>query len=182
MDGLLEKLSQAVSLYLESQIRSGADAVMLFDTWGGVLAPAAFRRFSLQPMARIVAHLKAAAPKVPVILFTKNGGQHLEALADTGCAALGLDWTTDLASARARVGTRVALQGNLDPCVLLSQPARIRAGVDDVLRSYGAGPGHVFNLGHGILQQTSPEHAAAMIQAVQELSPAYHHQQQIRGT
>jgi uroporphyrinogen decarboxylase len=174
LDSLLAKLSESVSLYLQAQIKSGADVVMVFDTWGGVLAPADYERFSLAPMARIVRALKQAAPAVPVILFTKNGGQHLEKMADTGCDALGLDWTTDLAGARARVGDRVALQGNLDPCVLFAQPARIRTAVQNVLNSYGPGPGHIFNLGHGILPQTSPEHAAAMIEAVRELSPRQH--------
>ncbi len=174
MDSLLQKLCSAIGLYLEGQVRSGADAVMLFDTWGGALAPAAFERWSLAPMAHIVRHLKAAAPHVPIVLFTKNGGQHLEALADAGGDALGVDWTTDLGAARARVGKRVALQGNLDPCILLARPERIRAEVQSVLRSYGNGPGHVFNLGHGILQSTPPEHAAAMIEAVREFSPAYH--------
>jgi uroporphyrinogen decarboxylase len=174
MDALLAKLSQTVSLYLEAQVSAGADVLMVFDTWGGVLAPAAFERFSLAPMARVVKHLKAAAPEVPVILFTKNGGQHMEKMADTGCDALGADWTLDLGAARARVGGRVALQGNLDPVILLSRPASIREEVESVLRSYGSGSGHIFNLGHGILPQTPPEHAAAMIEAVHELSPAYH--------
>lgn len=174
LDSLLAKLSASVSLYLEAQIAEGADAVMVFDTWGGVLSPAAYERFSLHPMERIVAHLKRVAPQVPVILFTKNGGAHLEKMAATGCDALGVDWTTDLADARARVGGRVALQGNLDPVCLFAQPARIETEVARVLESYGSGPGHIFNLGHGILQQTPPEHAAAMIEAVRNLSPAYH--------
>ncbi|MGB1562089.1 MAG: uroporphyrinogen decarboxylase [Sinimarinibacterium flocculans] len=174
LEALLAKLAASVSLYLEAQQRAGADALMIFDTWGGVLSPADYVQFSLEPMARIVEHLKRVAPETPVILFTKNGGQHLEAMAETGCDALGLDWTTDLGSARSRVGTRVALQGNLDPTWLLAQPARIEAAVARVLDSYGKGPGHVFNLGHGILQQTPPEHAAAMIEAVRNLSPAFH--------
>jgi uroporphyrinogen decarboxylase len=174
MDALLQKLSAAVGLYLESQIRAGADAVMLFDTWGGVLSPAAFERFSLGPMSHIVRHLAASSPQTPIILFTKNGGQHLEAMADTGATALGLDWTTDLGAARRRVGDRVALQGNLDPCILLTNPDRIRGEVQSVLRSYGKGTGHVFNLGHGILPQVPPANAAAMIEAVHEFSPAHH--------
>ncbi|MGH8456526.1 MAG: uroporphyrinogen decarboxylase [Stenotrophobium sp.] len=171
---LLTKLSDAVALYLSAQIASGADVVMIFDTWGGVLSPAAYARFSLEPMRRIVQKLKAFAPQVPVILFTKNGGQHFEKMADSGCAALGVDWTTDLSDARARVGAKVALQGNLDPLCLLARPERIRDEVARVLESYGHGAGHVFNLGHGILQQTPPEHAAAMIEAVRDLSPHYH--------
>ncbi|HEX4871256.1 MAG TPA: uroporphyrinogen decarboxylase [Nevskiaceae bacterium] len=174
MDLLLARLTQAVCGYVEAQVRAGADAIMVFDTWGGVLAPAAYARCSLAPMQAIVAHLRQVAPAVPVILFTKNGGQHLEALAATGCAGLGLDWTTDLRGARARVGQQVALQGNLDPATLFAQPARIREAVAEVLAAYGPGPGHVFNLGHGISQHTPPEHAAAMIEAVRELSPAYH--------
>jgi uroporphyrinogen decarboxylase len=174
LDSLLAKLAASVSLYLEAQQRAGADALMIFDTWGGVLSPADYVQFSLEPMARIVEHLKRVAPETPVILFTKNGGQHLEAMAETGCDALGLDWTTDVGAARSRVGTQVALQGNLDPTWLLAEPARIETAVARVLDSYGKGPGHVFNLGHGILQQTPPEHAAAMIEAVRSLSPAFH--------
>ena len=174
MDQLLTTLADSVSLYLQAQIESGADAVMIFDTWGGVLQPAAYERFSLAPMAHIVKVLKAVAPQVPVILFTKNGGQQLHKMAATGCDALGVDWTTDLASARKRAGPRVALQGNLDPLCLMARPERIREEVARVLASYGRGPGHVFNLGHGVLPQTPPEHAAAMVEAVRELSPAYH--------
>lgn len=174
LDSLMAKLVASVSLYLEAQIAAGADAVMVFDTWGGILAPADYLQFSLEPMSRIVEHVKRVAPDVPVILFTKNGGQHLEAMAETGCDALGLDWTTDLANARARVGDRVALQGNLDPVTLLAQPDKIEAAVARVLESYGQGTGHVFNLGHGILQQTPPEHAGVMIEAVRQLSPKYH--------
>jgi uroporphyrinogen decarboxylase len=174
LDALLLKLSESVELYLSAQIARGADTVMVFDTWGGALSPSAYARFSLTPMQRIVQKLKLAAPQIPVILFTKNGGQHLAAMADTGCDALGVDWTTDLGDARSRVGHRVALQGNLDPLCLLAQPQRIREQVAKVLESFGSGEGHVFNLGHGILPQTPPEHAAAMIEAVRELSPRYH--------
>ena len=124
-DRLLAKLSESVSQYLAAQVAAGADALMVFDTWGGVLAPADYARFSLAPMASIVQSLKKTAPDIPVILFTKNGGQHLERMADTGCTALGLDWTTSLADARARVGDRVALQGNFDPVTLFAKPERI---------------------------------------------------------
>ena len=171
---LLDTLADSVAIYLEAQAAAGADALMVFDTWGGVLDVAGYRQFSLAPMRRIVARLKAKLPNVPVILFTKNGGQQLEAMADTGCDALGLDWTTDIGQARARVGDRVALQGNLDPLSLFASPARIRAEVARVLEGYGAGPGHVFNLGHGIVPGVDPAHAGAMIEAVVELSPAYH--------
>ncbi|TXH05529.1 MAG: uroporphyrinogen decarboxylase [Nevskiaceae bacterium] len=174
LDALLAKLSDAVALYLQAQIARGADAVMVFDTWGGALSPAAYERCSLAPMRRIVERLKASAPAIPVILFTKNGGQHLGKMADSGCDALGVDWTTDLRDARERVGGRVALQGNLDPLCLLARPERIREEVARVLDSYGAGSGHVFNLGHGILPQTPPDNAAAMIEAVRTLSPRYH--------
>jgi uroporphyrinogen decarboxylase len=174
---LLDTLVQSVSGYLAAQHAAGADALMVFDTWGGVLAVDAYARFSLAAMARIVENLKKSCPGVPVILFTKNGGQHLEKMAATGCAALGLDWTTSLGDARRRVGDRVALQGNLDPITLFAKPDRIREQTARVLADYGAGPGHVFNLGHGILPKTPPEHAAAMIEALHALSPAYHRPQ-----
>lgn len=176
LDRLLATLAEAVSQYLLAQIAAGADAVMVFDTWGGVLPPETYRRHSLKPMQTIVAALKRSALDVPVILFTKNGGARLAEMADTGCDALGVDWTTDLSDARAQVQGRVALQGNLDPTVLFASPQRIRSAVAAVLESYGPGSGHVFNLGHGILQHTPPEHAAAMIDAVRELSPRYHTQ------
>jgi uroporphyrinogen decarboxylase len=176
MHALLGKLARAVTDYLNAQIAAGAQAVMVFDTWGGVLSPADYREFSLDYMARIVDGLTREndGRRVPVILFTKGGGQWLEAMADTGCDALGLDWTTDLADARARVGDRVALQGNLDPCVLYASPERIREAVGGVLASFGEGPGHVFNLGHGIHPDIDPAHPAAMIEAVHELGRAYH--------
>jgi len=174
MDQLLATLTQSVTSYLLAQVKAGAQALMVFDTWGGALAPEAFARCSLAPMAQIVKELKAHAPQVPVILFTKGGGARLEALAQTGCDALGVDWTVELSDARARVGRQVALQGNLDPCILFARPERIREEVVRVLKSYGAGPGHVFNLGHGILPETPPEHAAAMIAAVHEASRALH--------
>ncbi|MGL6160996.1 uroporphyrinogen decarboxylase [Microbulbifer sp.] len=176
MHQLLAVLADSVTDYLNAQIRAGAQAVQIFDTWGGALSHSAYREFSLQYMARILQGLikEADGRPVPAILFTKGGGQWLEAMAETGASALGLDWTTDLRGARARVGDRVALQGNLDPAVLLAEPARIRAEVAAVLESYGRGPGHIFNLGHGITPQVDPEHARAMIEAVVELSPLYH--------
>jgi uroporphyrinogen decarboxylase len=176
MHQLLDKLAAAVTAYLNAQIAAGAQAVMVFDTWGGTLSPAAYREFSLVYMQRIVAGLtrESEGRRVPVILFTKGGGQWLEAMADTGCDALGLDWTTELSDARARVGDRVALQGNLDPCLLYASPDRIRQGVADVLASFGKGAGHVFNLGHGIHPDIDPAHPAAMIEAVHELSRPYH--------
>ena len=173
---LLRHLTRATTDYLNAQVRAGAQALMLFDTWGGALAPAAYREFSLAYMAEIVQNLlrEHDGRRVPVILFTKGGGQWLAELAATGADALGVDWTMDLATARAAVSGRVALQGNLDPSVLYAPPAAIRDQVGRVLASYGAGPGHVFNLGHGIHPDVPPEHAAAMVDAVHELSPAYH--------
>ncbi|MEW5249559.1 uroporphyrinogen decarboxylase [Microbulbifer discodermiae] len=176
MHHLLGVLAASVTDYLNAQIRAGAQAVQIFDTWGGVLSHAAYREFSLQYMSRIVSGLirEAEGRPVPVILFTKGGGQWLEAMADSGADALGLDWTTNIGSARARVGDRVALQGNLDPAVLYAQPERIRAEVATLLESFGEGPGHVFNLGHGITPGVDPRHAGAMIEAVHELSPPFH--------
>ena len=171
---LLDKLVAATTEYLLAQAAAGADALMVFDTWGGVLDHAGYRAFSLAPMQRIVTALKARHPHLPVILFTKNGGQQLEAMAATGCDALGLDWTTDIAEARRRVGARVALQGNLDPLTLLASPAAIESEVARVLAGFGHGTGHVFNLGHGITPEVHPDHAAAMIEAVVQLSPRYH--------
>jgi len=173
---LLRHLTRATTDYLNAQVRAGAQALMLFDTWGGALAPAAYREFSLAYMAEIVQNLlrEHDGRRVPVILFTMGGGQWLAELAATGADALGVDWTMDLATARAAVSGRVALQGNLDPSVLYAPPAAIRDQVGRVLASYGAGPGHVFNLGHGIHPDVPPEHAAAMVDAVHELSPAYH--------
>ena len=173
---LLETLADAVTQYLNAQINAGVQAVMLFDTWGGVLTPRDYESFSLDYMARIVAGLtrEAAGRRVPVILFTKNGGQWLEAMAASGCDALGIDWTTDLGQARQRVGQQVALQGNLDPATLYASPARIREEVATVLASYGEGSGLVFNLGHGISPNVDPEHVAALVDAAHVLSVKYH--------
>lgn len=176
LDDLLETVGKSVALYLNAQIAAGAQTVMIFDTWGGALTPSDYCRFSLKPMERIIASLtrEREGKRVPVILFTKNGGQWLEAMTDTGADALGLDWTTDLADARRRVGDQVALQGNLDPSVLYASPSHIREQVARVLASFGKGSGHVFNLGHGIHPGIPPEHVAAMIDAVHELSQPYH--------
>ena len=173
---LLALLAESTTLYLNAQIAAGAQAVMIFDTWGGVLTPRLYREFSLQYMSNVLAGLtrENEGRKVPVILFTKGGGAWLNDMAATGCDALGVDWTTDLADARRSVNDSVALQGNLDPSTLYSSPARIREEVGRVLASYGKGHGHVFNLGHGIHPQIPPEHAGAMIAAVHELSPAFH--------
>lgn len=176
MHHLLTVLADSVTDYLNAQIRAGAQAVQIFDTWGGALSHGAYREFSLQYMARILGGLikESGGRPVPAILFTKGGGQWLEAMAESGATGLGLDWTTDIGSARARVGDRVALQGNLDPAVLYAPPERIRAEVAAVLQSFGHGSGHVFNLGHGITPRVDPEHARVMIEAVCEMSPAYH--------
>ncbi|WP_456372049.1 uroporphyrinogen decarboxylase [Thiolapillus sp.] len=176
MHALLDKLAQSVTSYLNAQIAAGAQAVMIFDTWGGTLTPADYREFSLAYMQKIINGLtrEAEGRKVPVVLFTKGGGQWLEAMADTGCDALGLDWTTDIGEARQRVGGRVALQGNMDPSTLYASPQVIRKSVANILENYGHGSGHVFNLGHGIHPGIDPEHAAAMIEAVHELSKPYH--------
>ncbi len=173
---LLDKIAQATVLYLNAQIAAGAQAAMVFDTWGGALTPSDYREFSLRYMQQIVDGLtrEADGRKVPVILFTKGGGQWLADMAATGCDALGVDWTTDLADARRAVQDKVALQGNLDPSVLYAPPAKIREQVARVLASYGKGHGHVFNLGHGIHPEVPPEHALAMVEAVHELSPQYH--------
>ncbi|GHB03372.1 uroporphyrinogen decarboxylase [Modicisalibacter luteus] len=176
MHQLLGLLAQSVTDYLNAQIRAGAQVVQIFDTWGGTLTTPAYREFSLRYMEQIVAGLirEHEGRRVPVILFTKNGGQWLEHIASTGADAVGLDWTTELADARARVGHRVALQGNLDPNVLFAHPAAIRTEVARILDSYGEGTGHIFNLGHGISQFTDPEHVTAFMEALHELSPAYH--------
>jgi len=173
---LLAILADATGTYLNAQIAAGAQAVMIFDTWGGVLTPSTYREFSLEYMNRIVEGLAREhdGHRVPVILFTKGGGAWLEDMVASGCDALGVDWTTDLSDARRVCGDRVALQGNLDPAVLYAQPTQIRDRVAQVLASYGAGHGHVFNLGHGIHPDVPPESALAMVEAVHELSPPYH--------
>ncbi|MGQ3891575.1 uroporphyrinogen decarboxylase [Legionella sp. CNM-4043-24] len=171
---LLEKLAKAVTEYLSAQVLAGANALMIFDTWGGLLSTEQYQRFSLAYMHTIVTELKKQYPRIPVILFTKGGGQWLQQMADTGCDALGLDWTCDLGQARQVLNGRVALQGNLAPTILLEEEHRIRQEVEKVLNSYGHGSGHVFNLGHGITPDVLPERVKAMVDAVHELSPAFH--------
>ena len=169
---LLKRTAQSVILYLNAQVEAGAQSLMIFDTWGGVLSPANYQTFSLQYMQMIVDGLtrQADGRKVPVVLFTKNGGQWLDLMADTGCDGLGVDWTTNLADARQRTANRVALQGNLDPSVLYGSAETIETEVQRVLDSYGDGPGHVFNLGHGIHQHVNPEHLKIMVDAVRTRS------------
>ncbi|SMF51576.1 uroporphyrinogen decarboxylase [Alteromonadaceae bacterium Bs31] len=173
---LLEKLTLSVIDYLNAQIRAGAQAVQIFDSWGGALAHDAYLEFSLKPMQRIIDGLikEHQGRQVPVILFTKGGGQWLEAMADSGATALGLDWTTHIGQARERVGKRVALQGNMDPSALYAGKEKIRDEVGKILAAYGSGSGHVFNLGHGITPEVNPEHAGAFINAVHDLSASYH--------
>ena len=163
MHALLDKLTTASVLYLKAQIAAGADAVMVFDTWGGALSHNDYHDFSLRTLEAIVQQLDTS---VPVILFTKGGGQWLEKMADTGCTALGLDWTTDLHIARQRVGARVALQGNLDPSILRADPRVIKKEAEKILHSFGDNPGHVFNLGHGITPDINPEHVGALVETV----------------
>ncbi|MGX4676107.1 uroporphyrinogen decarboxylase [SAR92 clade bacterium H246] len=172
MHQLLDKLALSVIDYLNAQIVAGAQVVQIFDTWGGALSHAAYQEFSLAYMEKIVAGLikQADGRDVPVILFTKGGGHWLEAMADTGCHGLGLDWTVDIGSAKARVGDRVALQGNMDPAVLRADPATIEREVQSILSSFGGGAGHIFNLGHGITPDIDPEHAKAFIEAVHKFS------------
>jgi uroporphyrinogen decarboxylase len=169
---LLDKLAQTVTAYLNAQIRHGAQAVQIFDTWGGALSAEAYKEFSLRYMKQIVDGLirDHDGRPVPVILFTKNGGLWLESMVSTGCDALGLDWTINIGDARRQVGDRVALQGNMDPAVLYSSPASIRKEVKRILQDFGDHPGHIFNLGHGITPQVDPEHARVFIEAVHEFS------------
>jgi len=176
LKALLQKVAKTSCLYLEAQIAAGAQAVMIFDTWGGQLAPLAYHEFSLFYMQEMVTYLKAnpRTQSTPVILFTKQGGQWLEAIANTGCDAVGIDWTQDMRNARERVGDKVAIQGNLDPTVLYARPDIIRQEVKRVLAEYGHGSGHIFNLGHGIFPDVNPSHVTAMIEAVKEFSPSYH--------
>lgn len=173
---ILDITAQTVVQYLNAQIAAGAQAVMIFDSWGGALSHDAYIEFSLNYMQKIVNGLTKTSEgrKVPSIVFTKGGGLWLEAQADIGADALGLDWAVDIGSARRRVGDKVALQGNLDPAILLSTPEAIEKEVAKVLASYGHGHGHVFNLGHGITQWTDPENAACMLNAVREHSKQYH--------
>ena len=173
---LLDTVAETTTDYLNAQIAAGAQAIMIFDTWGGALETEEYRRFSLASMQKIVDGLtrESDGRRVPVILFTKGAGALLTDMVATGCDALGVDWTTDLATAREYVQDKVALQGNLNPATLRESPEIIRQGVADVLASYGTGPGHVFNLGHGITPDIDPDHLGTLVDAVHELSPAYH--------
>ncbi|WP_426103679.1 uroporphyrinogen decarboxylase [Massilia sp. TSP1-1-2] len=175
MHHILATNASAVAHYLNAQIDAGAQAVMIFDSWGGALADGAYQTFSLQYMQQVLGQLKREKDgvRIPAVVFTKGGGQWLDQIADIGADAVGLDWTVDLARARALVGHKVALQGNLDPAILFASPEQIRAEVERTLTAYGkpaAGSGHVFNLGHGISQFTPPESVTAMVEAVHSFS------------
>ena len=176
LNKLLAVLSTAVADYLAAQIDAGAQAVMIFDTWGGVLSKGKYLKYSLAPMHQIVQKLKSnsAIAHVPIVLFTKGGGNWLNEMAATGCDALGIDWTTEMDHARAQVGAQVALQGNLDPCVLYGNDDVIREEVKKLLDKFGKGSGHVLNLGHGIQQYVDPDKVTVLVEAVREFSPAYH--------
>jgi uroporphyrinogen decarboxylase len=173
---LLDTVAETTTDYLNAQVAAGAQAIMIFDTWGAALGADDYRRFSLASMQKIVDGLTREndGRRVPVILFTKGAGRLMTDMVETGCDALGVDWTTDLATARKYVDDRVALQGNLNPATLRETPEIIRQGVADVLESYGNGPGHIFNLGHGITPDIDPEHLGVLVDAVHELSPQYH--------
>jgi uroporphyrinogen decarboxylase len=173
---LLDKLARAVADYLNAQIAAGAQAVQIFDTWGGVLSTPAYQQFSLAYMKKVVQQLTRVSEgrEVPVILFTKNGGLWLEDIADSGCDCVGLDWTIDIGRARARIGSKVSLQGNMDPSILYATPQSIRAEVGRILQDFGPGNGHVFNLGHGITPDVDPQNVAVFVESVHELSQQYH--------
>ncbi len=173
---LLDSVATMTTNYLNAQIAAGAQAVMIFDTWGAALERDDYLRFSLANMQKIVDGLtrESDGRRVPVTLFTKGAGLLLADMVGTGCDALGVDWTTDLRTAREYVQDKVALQGNLDPATLREDPEAIRKGVADTLESYGTGPGHVFNLGHGITPDIDPDNLGVLVDAVHELSPQYH--------
>ena len=173
---LLETNARAVAALLNAQIEAGVNVVMIFDTWGGSLSAASYREFSLEYIRRVLSQLRrgAGAARVPVIVFTKGGAAWLERIAAIGCDCVGLDWSIDLGEARRRIGAGTALQGNLDPAVLLASPEVVRREVQKALESFGSGTGHVFNLGHGVPQFTPPENVAALVAAVHELSPKFH--------
>jgi len=169
---LLDKLARAVAAYLSAQIESGAQAVQIFDTWGGILPQEEFREFSLRYIQQALQLLRRSG--APVLVFCKDCGHSLEAIADSGPDVVGLDWTVDIGKAREMVGSYVALQGNLDPSFLYAPPERIRAAVKRILEKFGKGSGHIFNLGHGIAPDVPVDHVKALVQAVKEESPRYH--------
>lgn len=172
MGVLLDKLADSVRLYLEAQLAAGADAVQIFDTWGGILAPDQYRKFSLDYLFKIVSTMQRNG--APVIVFSKGANHALKEIAAIGADVVGVDWTVDMADVRAQIGDRVAIQGNLDPAALYSSPESIRREVKSILKKFGKGTGHVFNLGHGIYPDVPVDHAKAFINAVKEESPAFH--------
>jgi len=175
MRHILQTNTTAVAAYLNEQIEAGAQAVMIFDTWGGALADGAYQEFSLAYMKEVVSRLKREhnGERIPSIVFTKGGGLWLEQIADIGADAVGLDWTVNLAQARAKVGQRVALQGNLDPMILFANAEQIKSEATKVLQTFGRSiTGHVFNLGHGISQFTPPEAVSVLVDTVHEVSRA----------
>jgi uroporphyrinogen decarboxylase len=169
---LLDTLARSVAEYLSAQIAAGAQAVQIFDSWGGILGQDEFEEFSLRYIQQVIAILRRSGE--PVIVFCKDCGHSLSKIAASGADVVSLDWTTDLGRAREAVGSRVALQGNLDPTMLFAPPQRIAEGVRTVLEKFGEGSGHIFNLGHGILPETPADHARAMVEAVKQMSVAYH--------
>ncbi|MGH8270918.1 MAG: uroporphyrinogen decarboxylase [Gammaproteobacteria bacterium] len=173
LDVLMTRLVPATVAYLAAQARAGADALMLFESWAGLLAPEGFRRHLLAPVAEIVAGVKSdpVARTRPLIVFARGAGQHAAALADLGAEALGVDWTTSLAAARQATAGKVALQGNLDPAALLAPEAELRAAARAVIGDYGPGPGHIFNLGHGVTPEVAPERVAALVDEVHRAAP-----------
>jgi uroporphyrinogen decarboxylase len=172
MAQLIAVNTDAVVAYLNEQIAAGADVIMIFDTWGGLLSSATYRRFSLDAMKNVLSRLNpnAAGEKVPTVIFTKGGGQWLDDMAESSADALGLDWTVDIAKARQRVGDKVALQGNLDPLILLTDPQTVARESETIVRAAGNAPGHIFNLGHGIVPQTPPENVAVLVETVHRVS------------
>ena len=169
---LLGKLASTVSSYLNAQIEAGAQAVQIFDTWGGILTQSAFKEFSLRYIQQVVAGIQSTT--TPVIVFCKGCDHSLPEIASTGCQVVGLDWTTDIGKARTSIGQAVALQGNMDPTILYAKPERIREEVKSILAKFGKGSGHIFNLGHGILPDIPVDHAKEFIRAVKEESVYYH--------
>lgn len=173
---LMSKLADSVAVYLNAQIEAGAQAVMVFDSWGGALTTAHYKEFSLAYMQRIVDQLirEKDGQKIPVVLFTKGGGMWLQDIANTGCDAVGLDWSVDIHLARQQIGNQVALQGNLDPAIMATSPDIIKQEVGRILAGFGHGNGHVFNLGHGITPNIAPDNVAALVDAVHDISAQYH--------
>ena len=172
---LLTKLTESVTLYLEAQISAGADAIMIFDSWGGILSTDAYQIFSLNYMRLIIQ--KLAKYKIPTILFTKGGGLWLKSIAETKCTAVGLDWTTDISVAKNLIGDKVALQGNLDPAIMLTTPEIIAEEAKKILDRFGRGSGHVFNLGHGITPEVPPENVEMLVSTVHSYSESFHGQE-----